>query len=55
MSFARDLSDLQIDTVVMYTRAAASDYDDWETKYHNPGWSSTELVPLLRKVSFKIS
>ncbi|EJF57487.1 alcohol oxidase-like protein [Dichomitus squalens LYAD-421 SS1] len=33
----------------MYTRAAASDYDDWTTVYGNPGWSSTELLPLLRK------
>ncbi|KAF5341334.1 hypothetical protein D9758_016164 [Tetrapyrgos nigripes] len=22
----------------MYTRAAASDYDDWETVHENPGW-----------------
>ncbi|KAL4253749.1 GMC oxidoreductase family protein [Abortiporus biennis] len=34
---------------VMYTRAAASDYDDWETIYGNKGWSSKELIPLLRK------
>ncbi|KAG9100669.1 hypothetical protein FS749_013716 [Ceratobasidium sp. UAMH 11750] len=30
---------------LMYTRASASDYDDWET----PGWSSEDLLPLLRK------
>lgn len=36
----------------MYTRAAASDYDDWETVYGNPGWGSKDLLPLLKKVSF---
>ncbi|KAG9097489.1 hypothetical protein FRC06_007496, partial [Ceratobasidium sp. 370] len=30
---------------LMYTRASASDYNDWKT----PGWSSTDLLPLLRK------
>ena len=34
----------------MYTRAAASDYDEWETKYGNPGWGSKDLIPLLKKV-----
>lgn len=34
----------------MYTRAAASDYDDWATVYGNRGWSSADLLPLLRKV-----
>ncbi|KAI0773655.1 alcohol oxidase-like protein [Fomes fomentarius] len=33
----------------MYTRAAASDYDDWATVYGNRGWSSADLLPLLRK------
>ncbi|KAI0655408.1 alcohol oxidase-like protein [Cubamyces menziesii] len=33
----------------MYTRAAASDYDDWKTVYGNKGWSSADLLPLLRK------
>ncbi|KAL0579313.1 hypothetical protein V5O48_002711 [Marasmius crinis-equi] len=28
---------------VMYTRAAPSDYDDWE-KFGNPGWGSKELA-----------
>ena len=36
---------------MMYTRASASDYDDWETVYENPGWGSDELIPFLRKVS----
>ncbi|KAF7353998.1 GMC oxidoreductase [Mycena venus] len=37
-------------TVVMvYTRAAASDYDDWETVYGNLGWGSKDLIPLLKK------
>lgn len=35
----------------MYTRAAASDYDDWATVYGNRGWSAADLLPLLRKVS----
>jgi alcohol oxidase len=33
----------------MYTRAAASDYDDWEKIYKNPGWGSQDLIPLLQK------
>ncbi|KIK56903.1 hypothetical protein GYMLUDRAFT_46795 [Collybiopsis luxurians FD-317 M1] len=33
----------------MYTRASASDYDDWE-KLGNPGWGSKDLIPLARKV-----
>jgi hypothetical protein len=39
-------------TVMMYTRAAASDYDDWESVYDNPGWGSKHLIPLLKKVFF---
>ena len=35
---------------MMYTRAAASDYDDWESVYDNPGWGSKDLIPLLKKV-----
>ncbi|KAF8997719.1 GMC oxidoreductase-domain-containing protein [Cyathus striatus] len=34
---------------LMYNRAAASDFNDWETKFENPGWSSKDLIPLLRK------
>ncbi|KAL1988154.1 hypothetical protein VTN96DRAFT_684 [Rasamsonia emersonii] len=30
---------------MMYTRASASDYDDWQTK----GWSTRELLPLMKK------
>ncbi|KAF8953125.1 GMC oxidoreductase-domain-containing protein [Flammula alnicola] len=33
----------------MYMRPAASDYDDWETVHGNKGWSSKELIPLLKK------
>ncbi|KAG6867271.1 hypothetical protein C0993_005086 [Termitomyces sp. T159_Od127] len=33
----------------MYTRAAASDYDDWETVHENTGWGSKDLIPLLKK------
>ena len=35
---------------MMYTRASASDYDDWEKVHENPGWGSDNLIPLLRKV-----
>ncbi|KAL4261270.1 GMC oxidoreductase family protein [Pleurotus pulmonarius] len=35
---------------MMYTRASASDYDDWETVHGNPGWGSKDLIPLLQKV-----
>ena len=35
---------------MMYTRPSASDYDEWETMYQNPGWDSKDLIPLLRKV-----
>lgn len=34
----------------MYTRASASDYDDWENVHGNPGWGSKDLIPLLEKV-----
>lgn len=32
--------------LMMYARASASDYDDWNT----PGWGSKDLIPLLRKL-----
>ncbi|KAI9453449.1 alcohol oxidase-like protein [Lactarius psammicola] len=35
---------------MMYTRPSASDYDDWETVYRNPGWGSKDLIPFLRKI-----
>ena len=35
---------------MVYTRAAASDYDDWETLFGNKGWGSKDLIPLLKKV-----
>lgn len=31
---------------LMYTRASASDYDDWETE----GWSFNDILPLARKM-----
>jgi alcohol oxidase len=34
----------------MYTRAAASDYDDWATIHQNPGWGSKDLIPLAQKL-----
>ncbi|TFK74184.1 alcohol oxidase [Pluteus cervinus] len=33
----------------MYTRAATTDYDDWESEFGNEGWSSKHLIPLLKK------
>ncbi|KAH9921137.1 GMC oxidoreductase-domain-containing protein [Fomitopsis serialis] len=33
----------------VYARPAASDFDDWETTYGNPGWGSKDLIPLLKK------
>ncbi|THH28111.1 hypothetical protein EUX98_g6078 [Antrodiella citrinella] len=30
-------------------RAPASDFNDWETQYNNPGWSYKDLIPLMRK------
>ncbi|KAF9002443.1 hypothetical protein BDQ17DRAFT_1356870 [Cyathus striatus] len=33
----------------VYTRAAASDYDDWETVFGNKGWGSKDLIPLIKK------
>jgi len=35
---------------MVYTRPSASDYDDWENVYQNPGWGSKALIPLLRKI-----
>ncbi|KDQ20453.1 hypothetical protein BOTBODRAFT_169207 [Botryobasidium botryosum FD-172 SS1] len=40
---------------MMYTRASASDYDDWEIKHGNAGWGSKDLLPLLKKVVWHIS
>jgi choline dehydrogenase-like flavoprotein len=41
--------------VLVYTRAAASDYDDWKEVYGNKGWDSEHLIPLLKRVeSFTI-
>ncbi|KAH9054564.1 alcohol oxidase-like protein [Lactarius deliciosus] len=34
---------------MVYARPSASDYDNWETVYQNPGWGSKDLTPLLRK------
>jgi len=39
----------------MYARASASDYDDWENVYKNPGWGSKDLIPLLKKVCLEPS
>ena len=37
-------------TVMMYNRAVASDFDDWEQVHTTPGWGAKDLVPLLKKV-----
>lgn len=34
-----------IDEIKMYTRASASDYDDFQAE----GWSTKELIPLMKK------
>ncbi|KAH8102677.1 alcohol oxidase [Cristinia sonorae] len=34
---------------VMYNRGVPSEYDDWETKFQNPGWGSKDFVPLMNK------
>lgn len=39
------LSDPKLNTLKMYTRASASDYDDFQAK----GWTTKELLPLMRK------
>lgn len=33
----------------IYNRAVASDFDDWEQEYKNPGWGAADIVPLLKK------
>lgn len=35
---------------MMYTRPAASDYDDWERLHDNPGWGFDSLRPLFQKL-----
>ncbi|KAI9447379.1 alcohol oxidase-like protein [Lactarius indigo] len=35
---------------MVYARPSASDYNDWEAVYKNPGWGSKDLIPLLRKI-----
>lgn len=34
---------------MVYARASASDYDDWEIEYGNPGWGSKDLIALAKK------
>lgn len=52
--FVNLVVDILSSSVTMYTRASASDYDDWEGQYKNPGWGSKDLLPLLRKVGRNI-
>ena len=35
---------------MVYTRAQRSDFDSWNT----PGWSADEMMPFLKKVSFRL-
>jgi hypothetical protein len=44
-SFSKTLTLVQ-----MYTRASASDYDDFQAK----GWTTKELIPLMKKYVFHI-
>ncbi|KAL1942491.1 hypothetical protein VTO73DRAFT_6093 [Trametes versicolor] len=34
----------------MYTRAPASDFDDWANVYNNPGWAFKDVLPLIKKI-----
>ncbi|KAJ7136140.1 GMC oxidoreductase-domain-containing protein [Mycena epipterygia] len=34
---------------MLYNRPAASDFDDWEKKFGNVGWSAKDLIPMLEK------
>ena len=45
------LTTINTRSVMMYTRASASDYDDWANVHQNAGWSSADLLPLLKKVN----
>ncbi|KAG6329269.1 hypothetical protein ID866_9820 [Astraeus odoratus] len=36
---------------MVYVRGATSDYDGW-AKLGNEGWSTAELLPLMKKVHF---
>ncbi|KAF8676398.1 hypothetical protein AX14_004897, partial [Amanita brunnescens Koide BX004] len=49
VSMGRGLGGGSAINLMMYTRAAASDYDDWENTFKNPGWGSAHLIPLLQK------
>lgn len=35
---------------MMYTRPSASDFDDWEKKFENPGWGFKSMLPMFKKV-----
>lgn len=39
---------------MIYMRASASDYDDWE-RFGNPGWGSKDLLQLGNKVRLLLS
>jgi len=32
---------------MMYSRASASDYNDWKYVYGSTGWGATDLLPLF--------
>ena len=43
-----------MDTVLLYVRGAASDYDDWEA-LGNEGWGFNQLLPCIKKVNMSRS
>lgn len=45
MLFYSDTSSNFLKSIQMYTRASASDYDDFQSK----GWTTKELLPLMKK------
>ncbi|KAJ6541246.1 glucose-methanol-choline oxidoreductase, partial [Mycena vulgaris] len=35
---------------MIYNRPSASDFDDWENEFGNPGWGAKDMIPMLQKV-----
>ncbi|KAJ6552485.1 glucose-methanol-choline oxidoreductase, partial [Mycena vulgaris] len=34
---------------MIYNRPSASDFDDWESEFGNPGWGAKDKIPMLQK------
>ncbi|KAJ6556780.1 GMC oxidoreductase-domain-containing protein [Mycena vulgaris] len=34
---------------MIYNRPSASDFDDWENEFGNPGWGAKDMIPMLQK------